>query len=482
MFKILGVVTAAAVALSVPVPAYAAGSVAGGVVGGVAGSGVDEAAVRRVVEDFARSSGYPGIAYALTDGDRLLYADAYGDVTARTPMPIASLSKSFTALAAMQLVEAGRIELDAPAGRYLAGFRTADPRGAAITVRQLLNQTSGLSDRGFPEKSLPQPDTLAAAEQRVRGAKLAADPGTAYAYTNTNYHLVARIVEVVSGRPFDDYLRENVLRPAGMTSTFSIEQTPRDLPAGFPDGHVYAYGAAIGATEPKRFVGGSDGVVSTAEDMARWLILQHGQKSLASADSFRTMHTPAAGPHSTYAMGWQRDPDGRLHHNGIWFTYTASQLLLPDGHGVVVLGDSGVGLANEGTDALADELAAVLSGDRPGGFAPVRLITDLVLAVFTLLSIILGLRAVRRVVRGEPRPRWTVRRLARMVVRLWPVAVLLALPALVGVVFAGRDLTFGQLWYAGPALVVWLVAAAVVNLTVLGTSLARRWARPGRVG
>ena len=158
--------------------------------------------------DFADHGGYPGVAIAITKGDQVVQVGGYGHdssgaaVTATTPMPVASVSKSFTALAVMQLVEAGKVALDAPVRQYLPDFRIADPRGARITVRQLLNQTSGISDGTLPEKSLPQPDSLAAAVVRARAATLAAEPGTKHVYTNTNYHLAARLVEVVAGEPF----------------------------------------------------------------------------------------------------------------------------------------------------------------------------------------------------------------------------------------------------------------------------------------
>src|SRR3569833_1233024 len=86
--------------------------------------------VRDVVAGFARHSGNPGIAVAVTKGDTVVYTGAYGDVTASSPMPVASVSKSFTALAVMQLVEAGMVRLDEPVTTYLKDFRLGDPRGS----------------------------------------------------------------------------------------------------------------------------------------------------------------------------------------------------------------------------------------------------------------------------------------------------------------------------------------------------------------
>lgn len=434
-------------------------------------------AVERVVRDFAGRAGYPGIAVAITHGDHVLYAGGYGHdssgapVTATTPMPIASVSKSFTALAVMQLVEAGKVELDAPVTRYLPDFRIDDARGSQITVRELLNQTSGITDMTLREKSLSQPDSLAGAQQRAQRATLATDPGTAYKYTNTNYHLAARLVEVVSGQPFADYLRDRVFGPLGMQSTVSITQTSDQRVL---DGYTYGYGATIAAAEPKRFVAGSDGVITTATDMAKWLIMQNGNgPGPVSAANLTAMHTPAEG--STYALGWERDRDGRVHHNGVWFTYTASQLLLPSGYGIAVLGNSGIGLGNEGTDQLADALAELVTGGTPNKPAPIRLIVDLSLAGLTLLSVALGIRNLRRsgvwARRFATRPLWQP--VVRLTPRLIPAVLLVTLPDLLGqVVGGGRDITFVQLVYYTFPLVAWTTVAAVANLCVLVTRVS----------
>ncbi|GAA2358636.1 serine hydrolase [Catellatospora methionotrophica] len=451
-----------------------------------AAGSADPAAVARVVADFAGRAGYPGIVVAITQGDRVLYTGGHGHdssgaaVTATTPMPIASLSKSFTALAVMQLAEQGRVELDAPVTRYVTDLRTADPRGARITVRHLLEQTSGITDRTLPEKSLPQPGDLAAAVRRVAAATLAAEPGSAYAYTNTNYHLAARLVEVVSGQPFDGYLADRVFAPLGMRSATSVDRTPRDLPGQVREGYRYLYGMTFPAAEPDRFVAGSDGVIASAADLAQWLIMQHGGgvapggARLLSTAGITATHTPSA-PGRTYAMGWQRDADGRVRHNGVWFTYTASQLLLPSGYGIAVVGNSGIGLGNEGTDQLADALADLVTGGSPQPPAPVRLIADLVLAALTLLSVALGVRNLRRggawARRFAAAAPW--RPALRLAPRLAPAVLLAALPDLLGLlVGGGRDLTYGQLTYYSLPLVLWTATAAGMNLAVAATRLA----------
>ncbi|MGW4590381.1 serine hydrolase domain-containing protein [Amycolatopsis thermoflava] len=428
----------------------------------------DPSSIDSYVADFAETAGYPGVAVAITKDTGVVHLHGYGTTTATTPMPIASVSKAFTALAVVQLAESGRLGLDVPVATYLPEFRLADPRGGAITVRHLLNQTSGITDGTLPEKSLPQPDDLAGAVQRARQATLASDPGAEYHYTNTNFHLAARLVEVVSGQAFGDYLRQHVFEPAGMRSTTTITRTPRDLPATVHRGHVYAYGLTPAASEPDRFVAGSDGVITTAEDMARWLAVQRTGGGLVSAAGLALMHTAAR---ENYAMGWQTDDQGRVSHTGIWFTYTAGALMLPDGYGIAVMVDSGVSLGNEGTTQLTEGIAAILHGQQPPAPSSARLLVDLVLAALTLLTVGIGIRTALRARRWATRAtRWRVVR--GLVPRLIPVVALVALADLAGGLFGGRDATWLQTAYFSPALVIWLALWSATELAVIAARAA----------
>jgi hypothetical protein len=264
-------------------------------------------------------------------------------------------------------------------------------------------------------------------------------PDGQFRYTNTNYHLAARLVELASGETFNSYLRKHVFEPLDMRETVAIDVTPRDLPSDYRRGHGYAYGFSVPLTEPDRFVAGSDGVITTAADMAKWLAAQPKLK-------------PQDG------MGWETDSQGRLRHNGIWFTSTAGQVLTSSGHGIAVMTNSGIGLGNEGTHALEDGIADIVDGRTPSEPSSYRLVTDLVLAGLTLLSLVLGIRALRRPRRFHK---------AWQVLRFVPLAVLLALPTLLGLLYGGgRDITFYQLAHYSLPLVVWLGVSSVMNISV----------------
>ena len=133
-------------------------------------------AIDQFVQGWMAANGVPGLALAVTQDTRVIHLRGYGDagngrpVTPDTQFLVASLSKSFTALTVLQLVEDGRVNLDAPVTAYLPGFTVADrAKTAKITVRMLLNQTSGLADAGFPEVGPPEaPTTLAGRVANLR--------------------------------------------------------------------------------------------------------------------------------------------------------------------------------------------------------------------------------------------------------------------------------------------------------------------------
>ncbi|MEU8638045.1 serine hydrolase domain-containing protein [Amycolatopsis sp. NPDC048633] len=398
----------------------------------------------------------PGAAVAVTHGGDVVRVAGYGHdasgtpITASTRLPIASLSKSMTAFAVLQLVEAGRIGLDEPVPRYLPGFRLADPRGARITVRMLLDQTSGMADSAFPDLRLSQPHTLAEAVERLRDAGLASEPGTEFHYHNPNYEVAARIVEVVAGQPFAEYLRTRLFAPLGMTSSTSVDEPPAGT-----TGYVRAFGFEVPAAEPDWFTGGSHGVVTTAEDLAKWLMAQQSGGGVLSPASVALAHTPAPG--REYALGWGSYRPGQLSHNGEWFTHTAAQILLPGGYGIAVLAGTGLALDND-AESLAQGLVTLVQGGSPEPALPAGVIADRVLAALALLAVGLAVLGVRR---ARRKPRWW-----RVVPPLLPLVPLAFLPQLLGVVFAGRRGTYAQVLYVWPGLVAALGVVALAGLAV----------------
>lgn len=446
---------------------------------------IDTAAVDRFMADYLAHTGLPGASIALTHGDRVVHVAGYGHdstgkaITADTRMPIASVSKSFAALAVMQLVEAGRIDLDAPVRQYLPDFHMADSRAERITVRHLLNQTSGMSDRAFPDLKRPQAHSLTEAVERLRDAELADDPGTEFHYHNPNFQVAARIVEVVAEQPYAEYLREKVFAPIGMNSSDTVDN-PREA-KDVPRGYIRLYGLAVPLGELDWFVGGSHGIITTATDLAQWLIVQNNAgrardgKQLVSADSVNLMHSPSAV--GTYGMGWKHDAEdkSRVFHNGDWFTYTANQVLLPEsGYGIAVIANTGMALQDD-PELIANGLVDITRGLTPSTPRPDGIYADWALAVATLG--VLG--AAVFLIRGSGR--WATRQTDR---RVWLIAlrqlpylaaipILLLVPEIAGFVFAGRAGGFQHVLYVFPAVLIFLAVGVVAGIAVVGTRAVR---------
>ncbi|OZM76724.1 serine hydrolase [Pseudonocardia sp. MH-G8] len=453
---------------------------------------VAPATVSSVVEQYRDTAHVPGVAVAVTRGDRVILARGFGhtadgqEVTATTVMAMASVSKSFTALAVVQLAEQGRLELDQPVQRYLPEFVTADPRGARITARQLLDQTSGLTDAGVSQFTRPQPESLRDSVADFRDAELTSPPGSQWAYYNPNYQIAARLVEVVSGQPFDEYLADHVFTPLAMNDSRSIG-TDDDLPPT-AHGHLKLLGHPIPAAEPTAFGAGSGGVLSTAEDMTSWLIMQNrstppGTTAVVSPESLKTMHSPSSSVSGDYALGWSvgRTPSGAplVSHGGDLFTSTTCQALLPEsGYGIAVMANTG--LAYGDASAIGKRLVALIDGEPAAPASAQTVAVDGVLLGIALLALALGTIGFVRARRWATTH--TIRRaLIGVPLLLAPLVVLVLFPAIVRALYRGRDITWTQAFYLYPSFMILLIALSAATTLVGGARLVwkARLSEPG---
>jgi CubicO group peptidase (beta-lactamase class C family) len=443
---------------------------------------VDAAAIDAVVRAYRDATHVPGVAVAVTSGRTVVHTAGYGRtargdaVTDRTPMAVASVSKSITALAVMRLVEAGRVRLDEPVRTYLPEFTMADRRVDRITVRHLLNQSSGMSDTTFRSFSGPRVHTLRGAVASMRTARLAADPGERFEYHNPNFQVAARLVEVVGGEPFDGYLRRHVFGPLGMSDSRSADTSDQLPPSG--RGHILVAGHALALPEPPAFGNGSGGVISTARDLARWLVAQHdGGAPVLSPAGLAETHRAQAGD---YALGWfvgtTRGGAPLISHDGTMLTFTAYQALLPgSGHGIAVMVNARTGYAD--ADALGERLVDLVEGRRAGPPDTSPVWIDVALLALLAVPVLLAVRGVRRAARWSDRHRRPVPTVARLLPYLAPVLLLTTLHRIAGFLYRGRDISWLQTVYLYPTFVVLLAATAVacvVVVVVRAVALTRR--------
>jgi CubicO group peptidase (beta-lactamase class C family) len=259
-----------------------------------------------------------GLALGVVQGDRVLHLRGFGAaddsgraVTPQTPFNIGSVTKSFTAMAVMQLVEKGQIQLDAPVQQYLPWFRLADiTASSVVTVRELLNHTSGIRRGAGEDGSLCKPSTTAGDVVRsLAKVRPAALPGRSFQYSDANYMTLGVLVEAVSGQPYADYVQRHILAPLDMTNTFlSGEQA---LQHSVAVGHGTVAGRPE-AAPPGYFCPGYLGasfIVSTAQDMTHWLIAhlnqgRYGSRSVVSAAGIAELHRPGVPTGSLFGP-WQ---------------------------------------------------------------------------------------------------------------------------------------------------------------------------------
>ena len=334
----------------------------------------------RSIDAFAASqieqSGAPGVAYATIDngkietgahGKRLKGSDS--PVLPDTPFLIGSISKSFTAMAIMQLVEAGRIELDAPVADYLDTFQNS-PAGI-ITIRQLLSHTSGFSTlQGNDAQTLPHrnEDSLQSQVERIADWTPASPPGTQWRYSNANYIILGAIIEQVSGQDFASYIQSQILAPIGMNDSFLSDGKSHDNMAV---GHQPWFWSKrrVDDTSTNRVMAPAGGVVATASDLALYLVvMMNGQDDVISAKSKAMMMRPANPVSPYYGLGWGIDPhSGLISHSGLTPGVETYAVFSPDtGKGAVILAYANSGMGFGTNERLFSEISARALGlDEP---------------------------------------------------------------------------------------------------------------------
>ena len=291
--------------------------------------GFDAATFDPIVLGGIRAGAYPGAAFVVGRRDTILFTKGYGRLTwspsSRAVSPestlydLASLTKVVvTTTAAMLLVERGRLDLDAPAARYVEEF--AGPGTAGITVRQLLTHTSGL------RATLPlyeEPDSAAALAALFHVTPIV-PPGTRVIYSDLNAMLSGEIVRRVVGEPLDRFTAREILAPLGMTQTTFRPRRAlygRIAPTGVWHGTPVA--GVVNDRNAARLggVSGHAGLFAPASDVARFaqLMLREGAlpdgHRLLEAETVRRFTARSAGPErgrggEARALGWQALPTG----------------------------------------------------------------------------------------------------------------------------------------------------------------------------
>jgi CubicO group peptidase (beta-lactamase class C family) len=294
----------------------------------------------------------------LAKDDSVLFLKAYGEANKKlrltnrtdTRFGLASITKMFTAVAIAQLVEQGKLSFEDPLSKYLPSFRNREAV-EKVQLKHLLSHTSGIPDylricqRVQPCPAHPRTlDDYLTRVELAQADTLMFEPGTRWAYSNASYVLLGKIVEIVSGQPYPDYVREHVFRPAGMRDTdfFQAGPVPERLAKGyekeFTDEGVRFRegGSAITVTD----VGSSEGgAYGTAEDLLRFALALRAGK-LVGPQYVRLLASPKPELKSpSYGYGVSLEPaEGIAGHGGTGAgASTSLDMFLHSGHTAVVL-------------------------------------------------------------------------------------------------------------------------------------------------
>jgi CubicO group peptidase (beta-lactamase class C family) len=439
----------------------------------------------------------PGLSVAIVKGDQIVYLKGYGQadasgraVTPQTPFIIGSISKTFTALAVMQLVEAGKVDLDAPAQRYLPWFRVADPQASAqITVRHLLNHTSGLPQKA--DTFLWTDQDAGVLERSVRYLKTVklARPIGQFGYSNANYQTLGLIVQTVSGQSYEDYVEQHIFAPLEMQTSFASQEEA--LRHGMVAGYQWMFGFPVPATLPYiRAELPAGFLICSAQDMAHYLIAQmngghYRDRSILSPQGIAFMQTRSAGV--AYGNGW--DNGGALvNQDGATANYQASVFFDPKARvGVFLAANVMNGLDGLSSPRGSVTFAAITTRgmaqsvlnlttnqplpDQGVGIARISFIFDLLILALTGVLALALVRMPRRYRRLAQRgiAQWSdLARRSGLVAALhfvWPAALLyvaLTVPEWKELVWFQPDFTY---WLSAVAALVTLKGAGELALT-----------------
>lgn len=292
------------------------------------------------IDELATEYEFNGVVYATQNG-KVLCQGGYGianteedkEITVDTLFSIGSVSKQFCASAVLLLQEQGKLSVNDTVEKYFPDYTVAKD----ITLHQLLTMRSGIRDylnrdlsyidQPYPTDHYELSDKFTAEENQtiilnwLYTQRLKFTPGTKHSYSNTNYLLLAIIVEKASGMSYNDFLRENIFKPLEMTNTgFYI-----DL-ANSPDlaEECSPYGENA-AGYIKGMNSGAGDLVSNVKDLDKWCTaLKNG--TLLSEESYKAMTTAYDG----YGYGIEVNEDGRLYHNGRLSSYVSELITYPE--------------------------------------------------------------------------------------------------------------------------------------------------------
>ena len=333
--------------------------------------------IEKFIEENMDKGKVPGLAVTLVKGDKTVYQRGFGysdidakkSVTSKSLFEIGSNSKAFTALGIFNLEKSGQIKLEDEVTKYIPWLKVKyKGKEASITIEQLLHQTSGIPFKTIDKIPVSNKDN--ALEETVKtliNIELDSEPGKDFQYATINYDVLGLVIEKVTGKSYEGYIEENVLKPLGLHNTYLYkneivnEYIAKGYKLEFLKNDVYDAPVYRG-NKPAGYI------ISSAQDMAKWLKIQLGtlndlkfDKDIVgkSQEANRTVRPLSDG--SFYASGWFIYPksENQISHAGNNPNYSSFIVFNPkDKVGVAVLSNTNsqyVELIGQGINKILEE-------------------------------------------------------------------------------------------------------------------------------
>jgi CubicO group peptidase (beta-lactamase class C family) len=332
-----------------------------------------ESRIADIATKVLHDTGVPSASVGVVQNGQIVYTHAFGlaNITPPRPAeasmayPIGSISKQFTATAVLLLQQQGKLSIDDPVGKYYPELTRAND----VKLRNLMTMTSGYEDFAPQDYSIPAwyvPEDPAKTVHDWATKPLDFEPGTEYQYSNTNYVLLALIVQKVSGEPFYKFLRESVLDPAHLPGVFNAYTNREKLQVTGYTSYAMQPPRVLPLEAASWYFGDGE-LAMPASSLLTWDITFINQSILSPA-SYKEMETPFvytggpnAGKPSTYGLGLHivtRNGHLELEHSGEVGGYVAENIVFPgDKLAIVVLTNE---VASEAAGEIGSQLTSLL--------------------------------------------------------------------------------------------------------------------------
>jgi CubicO group peptidase (beta-lactamase class C family) len=438
-------------------------------------------AIQVLLNDACRLSGVPGMSISILDNDEVSYfssgyADREKKITANehTLYELASVSKAFTGMGILLLEEQGKLSMSDPIQKYLPWF-TLKYQGKAVdmqnlTLNNFLHHTSGLTNFRHTQ-NIPQgntPDLLHKTVEMLVDAELAFPPGEQYRYGTVNYDVLGLVIETVSGQTYENFMREQVFQPLGLSQTYLYKQDAKST-GNLAQGYRSSFFITTPYNAPD-YAGNKPAgyLISCTKDMARWMGIQMGmvndipeifhaviQKSHQGDQS-----VPAAN-HRYYAAGWSVNGDQAvIEHTGGNPNFRTEVLILPKERQAICLLTNGT---NTNVNVVL-KVKEILDGNpmqsyEISGTQLIDILLSSVTIIFFPSAVLIFLLGLHRRETNE-RPNMTKKRIIVTVILLLTTTVLSMISMFLG--------------FAGSVVFIWhtySILTALISFTLLMASV-----------